>query len=382
MALVHTKHSDSRWTHRCHPVLLKFLVSLVCCTLLILEVEAAFAALPHAMQYAEPARIMRMEPAATTPVSKTGIAVGYPVNVGQPINYPQYYHGQPIQYHTPSNNYPQIHPPSWSAPPAGKANPALGFSKPPKSTITREFAALKPFGTEDAQLIKDDPGSFKSSTSSSSDDTKPGSGFGSKHSSFSEPASSSASSSPRSASLQIDLALKTLKDTPITTNHLEGATWAPLDFLPGYERSNNYIGADGNCLFRAFAKFKYDDQGKYADVKTEIIEYMKNNPDKFGQFFQGEGTNLDKVNRRVAELEGGAWGDQPEIEAFVNRYEMNVVAVSKSPQSLWVNVHHSPNPAQDNFKGIVLENDHYELLRKAPESSMHNQPQFALPAAT
>jgi len=359
--------------------------------------------------YPPPKRIMRVDTYMSTPTSESEYAIGYPFR--EPIYYHQPHNGQPISHQTPN------HPPAGSPAPAGQANPTLRFSTPPEETKTPQFSALniqlkelwikikldvkkilslcwfrktgQTFGKEDAQPLKavevssgggsspthynqqtaspDDSESIKSFTSSSSGDTTPGSGFGSRRSSFSHFDGSSASSLSRSASLQLDAALKSLKDTPIAINHPEGATWTSLDFLPGYEKSDHYINMDGNCLFRAFAHFKHGDQGKYADVKKEIIEYMLNNPGKFGEALEGEGTNLDKVRRRVAELEAGEWGDEPEIKAFVNKYQMNLVVVSKSSQSLLVNVHHSPNPIQNNFKGLVLEHSHYELLRKAPE---------------
>jgi hypothetical protein len=139
--------------------------------------------------------------------------------------------------------------------------------------------------------------------------------------------------------------------------------WVPIDFLPGYESTQNFIGKDGKCLFRAFAHLKYGQQDLYEQVWDEIIEYMRANVDHFGPFMTGDESNHMKVQRRIAELEGGAWGDHHEITAFVELTKLNLIVISKAERSVNVEVFTSED-ASDIYNAVLLESEHYELARQ------------------
>ncbi|PLW09066.1 hypothetical protein PCANC_23935 [Puccinia coronata f. sp. avenae] len=174
-------------------------------------------------------------------------------------------------------------------------------------------------------------------------------------------------SSPQSSGkLDIEPALEQLNGRRIIVNHPELIKpWVPIDFLPGYESTQNFIGKDGKCLFRAFAHLKYGQQDLYEQVWDEIIEYMRANVDHFGPFMTGDESNHMKVQRRIAELEGGAWGDHVEITAFVELTKLNLIVISKAERSVNVEVFTSKD-ASDIYNAVLLESEHYELARQAP----------------
>jgi len=77
---------------------------------------------------------------------------------------------------------------------------------------------------------------------------------------------------------------------------------------------------DGNCLFRSFAYFLFDDPELHPRVRQECYDYMESEIEYFRQFI--DGSPSDYVRRQRQEK---VWGDQVEIEAMRERYDVNVL---------------------------------------------------------
>ncbi|PLW45959.1 hypothetical protein PCANC_09723 [Puccinia coronata f. sp. avenae] len=187
----------------------------------------------------------------------------------------------------------------------------------------------------------------------------------------SSPTRGGTSSSQRSEKAETSTGANALVGKTFSVYFSEQIPWVPIDSLMGYERSQNYIVGDGNCLFRALAHLHYGYQDYWSDVKTEITNYMREHPNVFGPALIAEypdEPNEDRVERRVTELlQKGAWGDDHESSAFANLKEMNLITVSVDENSGKVVTQvHRERPESDEFKGLYFSAKHYELFRNSP----------------
>ncbi|KAA1136990.1 OTU domain containing [Puccinia graminis f. sp. tritici] len=161
--------------------------------------------------------------------------------------------------------------------------------------------------------------------------------------------------------------LRTLANIRIITHEPPpaSATIKPLKYLPGYSTTEHYIKKDGNCLFRTFAHFKYEDQEKHIQVRQEMIQYIEANPFEFQDFVEGEDPEPEiRLKKYLYKMKNGAWGDELSIKALSEAYELNVVVVSVSDRSMYAQLHVG-NKGTTGFRGAYLQNDHYELLFQA-----------------
>ena len=107
----------------------------------------------------------------------------------------------------------------------------------------------------------------------------------------------------------------------------------------------------GNCLFNALSDQIYGHQGGHAEIRQGVIQYMRENPNQFKYFVSVGGVqrrnpkrkNAGSLSSNVAFTEateaeidaayeahltqmaqGGTWGDNHEIQAFIRAYNTNV----------------------------------------------------------
>ena len=78
------------------------------------------------------------------------------------------------------------------------------------------------------------------------------------------------------------------------------------------------ISADGNCLFRSISYGLFCAEDHHHQIRTEIADYIRYNPEVFKQYID---TN-DPFDEFVRKLQGdGEWAGHPCIYASALKYE-------------------------------------------------------------
>ncbi|KAI9627944.1 hypothetical protein H4Q26_018278 [Puccinia striiformis f. sp. tritici PST-130] len=217
-----------------------------------------------------------------------------------------------------------------------------------------------------------DSGYSSDSSLSSTTSNRPSSSWGSFAST--SPPGTPPRTPPR-ALAGIDNTLHTLGRTKIVpyVYDLPYGQWAPIEYLPGYLKTQNFIKTDGMCLYRSYAQLILGDQERWLEVQDKIIEYITKNPKDFIEFMEFEGTDSEKLQHYIWKLKNGGWGGHQETHAFAQAYDKNILIVSRSPVSVMTSVHQPVKPKDQQFLAIILEFDHYELLKKAFVIRMEQQ---------
>ncbi|KNE96176.1 hypothetical protein PSTG_10592 [Puccinia striiformis f. sp. tritici PST-78] len=212
-----------------------------------------------------------------------------------------------------------------------------------------------------------DSGYSSDSSLSSTTSNRPSSSWGSFAST--SPPGTPPRTPPR-ALAGIDNTLHTLGRTKIVpyVYDLPYGQWAPIEYLPGYLKTQNFIKTDGMCLYRSYAQLILGDQERWLEVQDKIIEYITKNPKDFIEFMEFEGTDSEKLQHYIWKLKNGGWGGHQETHAFAQAYDKNILIVSRSPVSVMTSVHQPVKPKDQQFLAIILEFDHYELLKKDPHA--------------
>lgn len=91
------------------------------------------------------------------------------------------------------------------------------------------------------------------------------------------------------------------------------------------------VDGDGNCLFRSVAHQLYGNDGYHLLVREKCIDYMQANANFYSQFVVG-GTETFHLYL-AAKRRSGVWGDDPEIQAICELYNL--------PAQIWAFDRHS-----------------------------------------
>ncbi|OAV94022.1 hypothetical protein PTTG_06727 [Puccinia triticina 1-1 BBBD Race 1] len=136
----------------------------------------------------------------------------------------------------------------------------------------------------------------------------------------------------------------------------------PVEYLPGSERTDKFI-EDRQGLYRAFAHIKLKDQELHEQVRQQLIEHIRNNPEQFSRYLTTNEPNRNtiSIDNRLYRL-SDAQLDGVELAAFADLQKSNVVLVSKTGNTVRVDKH-TIDPFKREYKGISVEDGHYELLR-------------------
>ena len=86
---------------------------------------------------------------------------------------------------------------------------------------------------------------------------------------------------------------------------------------------------DGNCQFRALSLGLYGSEDRHAEVRTNIVQHLRENSERYFQFVESE-FFADYVNRISLD---GQWGDAITLQAFVEYYSRGVRVLSDNEQN-------------------------------------------------
>lgn len=88
------------------------------------------------------------------------------------------------------------------------------------------------------------------------------------------------------------------------------------------------IIGDGNCLFRCFSYFLYNNQNFHMKIRLNLSSYIKNNWEQFKNFVIGNCyyKNITNGNEYYEFMsKNGIYGNELEITAFVNMYNIKIM---------------------------------------------------------
>lgn len=132
------------------------------------------------------------------------------------------------------------------------------------------------------------------------------------------------------------------------------------------------IKGDGNCLFRSLSDQYYGDGGdRHAEVRKEIVSYMREHASFFALFVEGAGygETFDDYTNRMSK--DGVYGDNAEIVAFSRRYNVNVVIYQNDFMYIVANENGEPDAREAHIAYHTWE--HYSSVRN------QNGPHSGLP---
>lgn len=88
------------------------------------------------------------------------------------------------------------------------------------------------------------------------------------------------------------------------------------------------IVGDGNCLFRCFAYFIYNDQEKYRQIRLKIVKNVVKNWSMYAPFVIIDELSSEKVSKqdyRNYMSKNSIFGGEVEIVSFVNLFQVYVI---------------------------------------------------------
>ena len=101
------------------------------------------------------------------------------------------------------------------------------------------------------------------------------------------------------------------------------------DLCAEYNCEEVQVKADGNCQFRALSLGLYGSEDRHAEVRTNIVQHLRENSERYFQFVESE-FFADYVNRISLD---GQWGDAITLQAFVEYYSRGVRVLSDNEQN-------------------------------------------------
>ncbi|GAB7362688.1 hypothetical protein MBLNU230_g2996t2 [Neophaeotheca triangularis] len=141
------------------------------------------------------------------------------------------------------------------------------------------------------------------------------------------------------------------------------------------------INADGNCLFNALSDQLYDTQAHHAQIRNRVISYMRDHADYYKQYItvypgggvrrnpkrtntsfsasQENGPTDEEIDTAFEQhlnrmAQGGTWGDNIEISAFGQAYDVDVIIYTRTSEQL------IPASQQDMGTKPVVHIAHHE----------------------
>lgn len=117
------------------------------------------------------------------------------------------------------------------------------------------------------------------------------------------------------------------------------------------------ILGDGNCLFRCFSFFLYNNDIFYNRVRKIIVDYMSSHWNEFQDF-----THLDKATYILNMSRDREYGTNLEIQAFVKLYDVNIKIICNHNDNYYYF-----GRSESNYKLVLLyegqiDNGHYNII--------------------
>jgi hypothetical protein len=91
---------------------------------------------------------------------------------------------------------------------------------------------------------------------------------------------------------------------------------------------------DGNCQFRALSLGLYESEDRHAEVRANIVQHLRENPETYFQFVENGEVFADYVNRISQD---GQWGDEVTLRAFEQCSGRGVRVLSDNEQNPVIN---------------------------------------------
>ena len=98
------------------------------------------------------------------------------------------------------------------------------------------------------------------------------------------------------------------------------------------------IIGDGNCLFRCFSYFLYNNQNLHYKVRLNVVKYITNNWNTYQNFILGNQYYKNIINGNDYELlmsQNGIYGNEIEIKAFAEMYNIQVSVHSNNANDIY-----------------------------------------------
>merc|ERR1719393_560509 len=73
------------------------------------------------------------------------------------------------------------------------------------------------------------------------------------------------------------------------------------------------VDGDGNCQFRALSLGLYGSEDHHADVRANIVQHLRENPETYSAFMEPDEDFTEYINRISQD---GQWGDEVTLRAF------------------------------------------------------------------
>ena len=129
------------------------------------------------------------------------------------------------------------------------------------------------------------------------------------------------------------------------------------------------VCSDGNCLFRCIAVALFGDEAKHDEVRTSVVNFMRDNRDFCRPFIHEVDEDYDEHVRNMSIDK--TWGTDAEIFITGKLYGLDVFVHKKSDKG-WEWLRYDPDLGQCNhskkFIAVDLRNEHFRhvRLRKRP----------------
>ncbi|KAL3616707.1 hypothetical protein CASFOL_039101 [Castilleja foliolosa] len=127
------------------------------------------------------------------------------------------------------------------------------------------------------------------------------------------------------------------------------------------------VGRDGNCQFRALSHQLSGDEGRFEEVRADVVLQLHADRVANREYFRSDEEYIAYVVGMSAD---GAWGDHYTLQAAANAYNMSIVnmAWSESERS-WIRHRivprgHTVPPVRELY--VSLRDDHYRSLIRPP----------------
>ncbi len=123
----------------------------------------------------------------------------------------------------------------------------------------------------------------------------------------------------------------------------------------------NPVG-DGLCFFHAvaFAMVGMDDAVAVAELQANGIAFMLEHPEHFAGFEIGNpAQQLVALNAYIEAHLGGAWAEDPVIQAVVNAHNLYLTVHNYGPQGQWLSTYNIGNLAGQHLTIVNFANVHF-----------------------
>ena len=94
------------------------------------------------------------------------------------------------------------------------------------------------------------------------------------------------------------------------------------------------VDGDGNCQFRALSLGLYGSEDHHADVRANIVQHLRENPETYSAFMEPDEDFAEYINRISQD---GQWGDEVTLRAFERCNGRGVRVLSDNEQNPVIN---------------------------------------------